>query len=323
MSMNPTAPLFNHIVAFEVSKAELVVHTLPADRQERIPNTAARVRRILLREQRANTRLGSGPMLVLCEATGGYEHHVLEQAHELNLNLHRAHGSSTRLFARLVGHKAKTDQIDAAMLAHYGRTQSLALYHPPSPHQQALRALRRRHDDMTTMLRMELNRTEQARSAAIKTSLHRHCRWLQTERDALQAQIDTLIAQSAELEGKASLIQSIKGVGPKTAAAVLAYLPEIGTITKAQAAGLAGLAPYANDSGSAQGKRHIAGGRSPLRASLYMAALVARYRNPKLRAFGLNLKARGKPNKLVLTAIMRKLIVIINAVIASGQPART
>jgi transposase len=323
MSMNPTAPVFNHIVAFEVSKAELVVHVLPAERQQRIANTPAQIRRILEREQRANTRLGLGRMLVLCEATGGYEHHVLDQAQRLGLDLHRAHGSRTRLYARLTGHKAKTDTIDAAMLAQYGRSQGLELYHPPAPDQQALRALRRRRDDIATMLRMELNRIEQARLAPIKASLKRHCKWLQAELDAIQAKIDALMAASLELSGKARLMQSIKGVGPKTAAAILAYLPEIGTITKAKAAALAGLAPYANDSGTAHGQRHIAGGRSALRAGLYMAALVARSCNPKLRAFAQSLKARGKPNKLILTAIMRRLIVIINAVIASGQPART
>jgi transposase len=117
-------------------------------------------------------------------------------------------------------------------------------------------------------------------------------------------------------------MRSVTGVGPQTAAAILAYMPEIGTLSKAEVASLAGLAPHANDSGSLSAPRHIAGGRATLRSSLYMAALVATSFNPKLKLFAHALRARGKPNKLILTAIMRKLIVILNAVVASGQPAR-
>lgn len=321
MPLTPTR--FNHIVAFEVSKAELVVHTLPADRQQRLVNTAAAVRRLLKAEQRANARLGLGPMLVVCEATGGYERHVIDVAQSLELAIHRAHGSRTRLFARFNGKLAKTDAIDAGLIARYALTPDLPLYTPPSPQQAALRQLRQRRDEIGQMLRMELNRIEHASLKRLKTSLTRHKAWLEDELKAIQAQIAELIAQSPELNRKATLMQSVKGIGPLTAAAILAYLPEIGTLSKQTAAAIAGLAPIARDSGQHNGKRHIAGGRATLRASLYMAALVARHRNPALRAFAQNLKARGKPNKLILTAVMRKLIVILNAVIASGQPART
>jgi len=323
MIMPPTPTCFNHIVAFEVSKAELVVHTLQADCQQRIDNKAAAVRRLLKAEQRANARLGLGPMLIVCEATGGYERHVLEAAHLLGLATHRAHGSRTRLFARFNGKLAKTDAIDARLIARYGLTPALPLYTPPSPQQAALRQLRQRREEIGQMLRMEINRTEHASLKRLKASLARHKAWLEDELKAIQAEIAQLIDNSPELASKATLMQSVKGVGPLTAAAILAYLPEVGTISKQTAAAIAGLAPVANDSGQHSGKRHIAGGRANLRASLYMAALVARHRNPAIRAFANNLKARGKPNKLILTAVMRKLIVIINAVVASGEPART
>lgn len=323
MIMNPTPTCFNHIVAFEVCKIELVVHTLPADRQQRIDNKAATVRRLLKAEQRANARLGLGPILVVCEATGGYERHVIEAAQQLGLAIHRAHGSRTRLFARFNGRLAKTDAIDARLIARYGLTPDLPLYTPPSPQQAALRQLRQRRDEIGQMLRMELNRTEHASLKRLKASLARHKAWLEDELKAIEDEMAELINNSPELASKATLMQSVKGVGPLTAAAILAYLPEIGTISKQTVAAIAGLAPVANDSGQHSGKRHIAGGRATLRTSLYMAALVARHRNPAIRAFAENLKARGKPNKLILTAVMRKLIVIINAVIASGQPART
>lgn len=322
MIMNPAVSRFNHIVAFEVSKHELVVHSLPADRQERVRNTKAAVRRILKREAARNQQPGPGALLVVCEATGGYERNVLGAAADLGLNLHRAHGNRTRMFARFSGRRAKTDAIDARLLAQYGLTPGLDLYRRPGPELEALRTLRRRRDDIQQMLRMEMNRTEQAILPRLKASLSRHRNWLKAELQAIEAEIETLIGHSPELSRKAALMQSVKGIGPKTAAAILAYLPEIGTLGKAQVASLAGLAPHANDSGLQQGARHIAGGRAALRASLYMAALVARSFNPKLRAFAMQLKARGKTNKVILTALMRRLIVILNAIIASGQPAR-
>ena len=322
MNMTPTASRFNHIVAFEVCKAELVVHTLPADRQQTIKNAPATVRRLLKREADRNTKHGLGQLLVVCEATGGYERHVLEAAAERGLCIHRAHGSRTRMFARFNGHKAKTDKIDARLIAQYGRIGNLPLYTPPSPEQEALRQLRRRRDEIQHMLRMELNRMEHASLKRLRTSLVRHKAWLTDELDALEKDIAQLIANTPELERKATLMRSVIGVGTKTAAAILAYLPEIGTLSKPTVAAISGLAPIANDSGQHNGKRHIAGGRAALRASLYMAALVARYRNPKLRAFADQLRQRGKPNKLILTAVMRKLIVILNAVVASNQPAR-
>ncbi|HSP00007.1 MAG TPA: IS110 family transposase [Thioalkalivibrio sp.] len=321
--MPPTRTCFNHIVAFEVSKAQLVVHTLPADCQQGIDNTPAAVRRLLKAELRANARLGLGPMLVVCEATGGYERYVLEAAQVLGLAIHRAHGSRTRLFARFNGKLAKTDAIDARLIARYGLTPDLPLYTPPSPQQAALRQLRQRRDEIGQMLRMEINRTEQASLKRLKTSLLRHKAWLEDELKAIEAEIATLIENSAELRRKADLMQSLKGIGPLTAAAILAYLPEIGTLSKAGVAALCGLAPIANDSGQHNGKRHIAGGRATLRTSLYMAAIVARRYNPRLKAFAEQLRQRGKPNKLIITAIMRKLIVILNAIVASRQPART
>jgi len=321
--MPPTPSRFNHIVAFEVSKASLVVHTLPADRQQTIDNTPVAVRRLLRAEQRTNLKLGLGPMLMVCEATGGYERHVLEAADAQGLALHRAHGSRTRMFARFNGKLAKTDAIDARLIARYGLTIDLPLYTPPSPEQVALRQLRQRRDEIGLMLRMEANRTEHATLKRLKTSLTRHQAWLKQELDAIETEIEDLIGNTPELHRKATLMRSLTGIGPHTVAAILAYLPEIGTLSKATVAAISGLAPIAQDSGKHSGKRHIAGGRATLRASLYMAALVACYRNPTLRAFAQSLRERGKPNKLILTAVMRKLIVILNAIVASGQPART
>jgi transposase len=166
---------FQHIIAFEVAKTGLTLHILPADRQEAIANTPAAVRRILRRELKLNDRQGLGPILVVCEATGGYERHVLAEAVASGLALHRAHGVHTRYFARYLG-LAKTDPIDARMLALYGRnTPKLRLYTPPEPHQAALTALRKRRDDIKTMIRMEANRLEHARHASVVASIKESC----------------------------------------------------------------------------------------------------------------------------------------------------
>jgi transposase len=322
MSMTPTADAFNHILAFEVSKHELVLHILPADNCERMANTPTAVRRALKRERSRNLKLGLGALLIVCEATGGYERHVLDQAVALGLPVHRAHGSRTRLFARFQGHRAKTDAIDARLLARYAQTTpDLPFYSPPGPELGALRALRRRRDDLLEMQRMELNRMEHALHPSVRASIEQHLVLLQAQVKTLEGEIATLIDTTEELRRKASLMNSVKGVGPSTIAACLAYLPELGTLSKAKVAAIAGLAPHANDSGQQRGHRHIGGGRKTLRAPLYMAALVATRFNPAIKRFAQALKARGKPQKIILTAVMRKLVVILNAVIKSGKPA--
>lgn len=313
---------FHHIIAFEVAKQNLTVHVLPDDRQEVVANSQAAVRRVLRREAARNQKTGLGSMLVVCEATGGYERHVLDGAAELNVALHRAHGSRTRFFARYLG-LAKTDPIDARMLARYGRdTPDLRLYRPPAQQDLALRALRKRRDELAVMLRMETNRLEHARQPRVLASIRTHAKAMTKELAALDAEIATLIAATPHLDRKARLMRTLKGIGPVTAAACLAYLPELGALTKGQLARLAGLAPIANDSGTLSSPRHIAGGRSKIREPLYMAALVAIVHNPAIAAFASSLRQRGKPAKLVIVAVMRKLLIILNAILRDGQPAR-
>lgn len=313
---------FNHVVAFEVAKQSLTLHLLPADRQEIIANTAAAVRRVLQRELRRNQSGDLGAMLVVCEATGGYERHVLAAASELAIPVHRAHGARTRLFAGYLGLAAKTDAIDGRMLALYGRdTPDLRLYRPPSAQEEALRSLRRRRDDMLKMIRMESNRLEHAGHKRVTVSIKSHIRSMKAEIAALEREIAALVAETPSLHARSKLMQSLKGVGPATATACLAYLPELGTLSKSAVANLAGLAPIARDSGKFNAPRHIQGGRAVLRQSLYMAAVVAISHNPKMRAFAQSMKQRGKPPKLVITAVMRKLIITLNAMIRDLKPA--
>lgn len=321
MTMTHQPQRFNHIIAFEVAKHALTLHVLPAGRQEVIANTPAAVRRILQRETKSNRKDGLGPMLVVCEATGGYERHILAASDQFSIPLHRAHGGRTRLFARYLG-LAKTDPIDARMLARYGRdTPDLRLYQAPSPQQAALKALRRRRDDLKAMIAMDANRLEHASHPRVAASIRAHIRSLNKDLAGLESEIAQLVDSVPALASKARLMQSLKGIGPVTATACLAYLPELGALTKGEVARLVGLAPVACDSGTISMPRHIAGGRKIVRQSLYMAAVVAITHNPAIASYAKALRQRGKPPKLVITAVMRKLIIILNAVLRDGQPA--
>lgn len=322
MTMTPTHSRFNHIVAFEVAKEKLVVHVLPTDEQCTIANTPAAVRRLLRRETARNRQSSLGAMLVVCEATGGYERHVLAVAEGLALPCHRAHGSRVRFFARYLGASAKTDAIDARLLALYGlRTDKLRLHEPIAPELAALRALKARRDEIQDMLIAETNRLEHAHHRGVRTGLKAHIRSLRAIVAGLDKEIAGLLRSKA-LAHKAWLMQTVIGVGQQTAASCLAYMPELGHLTKAEAAALAGLAPIANDSGKATAPRRTGHGRSPIRRALYMAALVAMQHNPAIADFARRLRQAGKPFKLIITAAMRKLIVILNAILAEQKPCR-
>lgn len=315
---NPTRP--NHVVAFEVSKHQLVVHTLPADRQCTIPNTAEAVRRVLLAQIKHNERARLGAMLVVCEATGGYESHVLEVAVELGLDIHKAHGTRVRHFAKYQGLKAKNDPIDARLIALFGlQTENLVRYRPPSAATKALRELQERRDDLKVMLQAENNRIEHVSNRHVIESLKTSIKAMTKSLDAIEAEIALLLKSEQIIARKAQLMRTIPGVGPGVAATMIAHMPELGTLTRGQAAALAGLAPFDDDSGQKRGRRHISAGRSAVRRCLYMAALSAIRTSPHLRDYAARIKARGKPFKVAITAIMRKLIVIINAVLASQR----
>ncbi|WP_299553708.1 IS110 family transposase, partial [uncultured Tateyamaria sp.] len=229
----------------------------------------------------------------------------------------------TRNFAKYLGLSAKTDAVDARMLALFAaKSEDLRLWQPPSKETVELRGLRRRRDDLAQMIRKEQNRLEHQQIKAVERSLKRHVRAMTKEVDELDAQIVKLVASTPEFRRKSDLLTSVVGVGPKTAAACLAYVPELGSLTKGEAAAIVGLAPHAQDSGTLKGHRRISGGRREVRASLYMAALSTLRYDPMMQSFARRLRARGKPAKVAITAIMRKLIVILNAVLKTGEPAR-
>jgi transposase len=320
MTMTPPQGGFKHIVAVEVSKDELVVHILPDDRQMRIANTAKAIGQLLRAESKQNAQHQIGPLLVICEATGGYERHVLDASVTLGLACHRAHGSRVRFFAKYLG-LAKTDPIDARVLALYGaRSEGLQLHVPQSAETVLLKELKARRDQVQTMLIAEKNRLSRAVHATVRQSLRRSIVALDKAMVAIEAEIALLLKAHAALAGKARLLRSLKGVGPITAATLLADLPELGSLSKGQVARLTGLAPINQDSGTSRRGRHIEAGRAGIRRCLYMAAIVAMQCNPAIKAFAARLKARGKPTLVVITAVMRKMIIILNGILKTGKP---
>jgi len=319
--MNPALSAFNHVVAFEVAKDSLVIHVLPTEKQSIAANKPTAIRKALMAEMRGNAEASLGPLLVVCEATGGYERHVLEVCKELGIAAHKAHGSRVRHFARYLGLLAKTDPIDARVLALYGlKTTDLRLYVPPASEVLALRDLKTRRDQLQQMLFAETNRLEHAWHAAVNRSLKAHIASLRKALAALEAEIAAYVKACEALARKARLMRTLKGVGPATVAAILAYMPELGDLKKGEAACIAGLAPINKDSGMRQAPRHIEAGRAAVRKTLYMAALVAIQHNPIMRLFANKLRRNGKPSKVVITAVMRKLIVTLNAILRSGEP---
>lgn len=318
MKANPVS--YKHIVAFEVAKHELVSHALPDDCQISLANNPAQIRRHLKTRMKAVANKPGDALLVVCEATGGYERHVLKVCGELGLAVHRAHGSRVRFFAKYLG-LAKTDPIDARVLALYGaRSEILHLYRAPSPQEAELKELRARRDQVLGILRAESNRLEHARHSVVRKGLKAHIAALKKMLAGLEGDIANLISSHDDFARKAGLMQTVKGIGPVSAMTLLAEMPELGRMTKGEAARLAGLAPINNDSGQHKGRRHIEPGRASIRRCLYMAAVVAMHRNVLIQEFAARLRARGKPGRVVIAAVMRKLLITLNGILKSGKP---
>lgn len=319
--MPAAAARFNHVIAFDVSKASLSLHILPSGETLSLQNDGAAIRRLLKREQKRNCKQGLGSMLVICEATGGYEDAVLKTASELGLDCHRAHGSGVRAYAKFRGRHAKNDPIDAALIAEYGRDKpDLELYQPPRPEEAALRALMGRRTELKDMIQAETCRIEHASLKAVRVSLESHLAALKEQLALIEKEIRTLTRRDEAFNKRSRLMQTLAGIGAVAAQTILAFLPELEHVPSATAVALAGLAPYDRDSGKERGKRRIFGGRGQIRACLYMAALAAIRSHAHFREFAERLTRKGKPFKVAVTAVMRKLIVILSAMIRNDQP---
>lgn len=302
-------------VGIDVALAELVIALRPTLVTWTCKNEDADIQG-LVRRLRALS-----PSLIVLEATGGYERAVVGALATAGLPVVVANPRHVRDFARATGELAKTDHVDADILALFADR-----IHPeprplPDAATQALDALLTRRRQLLEMLTAERNRLGHAVSAVAR-DLRQHIHWLERRLRDLDRDLDTQIHASPVWRAKDDLLQSTPGVGPILSRTLLAALPELGRLSHKQIAALAGVAPLARDSGTWRGRRHVTGGRAPVRAALYMGALVAAQHNPHIRPFYQRLVIAGKPKKVALTACMHKLLTILNAMMRSNQAWR-
>jgi transposase len=257
-------------------------------------------------------------VLVVVEASGGYERKIVAEMHSRGIQVVVANPTRVRAYATAAGILAKTDKIDARVIAEYAAVMKPRPQEQKSEKQTDMAALVTRRQQLVTMLAQEKNRLHTTAVAA-QAHVEKHILWLTQELDELEKEINELIDSEEDWRDKVVLLDSFKGVGKVTIMTLLAKLPELGTVNRQEIAALAGLAPYNKDSGSRRGKRRIFGGRADIRQVIYMATLSAIQANPQIKAFYERLVAVGKPKKVAVIAAMRKLLTILNAILRSGQ----
>ena len=296
-------------VGIDVAKAELEVVVRPSGARWTVTNNPVGLAQLQERLQ------ASAPSLIVLEATGGYEVAVVAALATAALPVVVLNARQVRDFARATGRLAKTDAIDAGVLAHFAEVVRPPVRPLPDTMTQSLQAWLLRRRQLVEMLLAE----EQRRSRAprpIQRQIDQHVRWLRAQLGAVEKDLAQTLRESPVWREKDNLLRSVPGVGPVLTTTLLGDVPELGQLNRKQIAALIGVAPLNRDSGTYRGRRAVWGGRAHVRATLYMATLTAARYNPVIRAFYERLVAAGKPKKVALTACMRKLLTILNAMIA-------
>ena len=293
-------------VGLDIAKHSLQVNLLK-DNFSLLNNSTGH--RQLIKRLQASDR----PVQVICEASGGYEQALLSQLHQAQIPASVVDPSRVRSFAKARGLRAKTDRIDAQLLSEFGHQITPAARCPLDAATAQLRELTRYRAHLLELKQSTSQQKEHLTLPALRHAQAQLQRQFQAHLRKVEEQITALLRHHPKLNAKAQALQQVKGVGEKVTACLLAEMPELGTLNRAQAASLAGVAPFSRESGQWRGKRFIGGGRPLARKSLYMAALVASRHHPSLKTTYLNLIARGKAKKVALTALMRKLIILLNS----------
>lgn len=297
------------VLGVDVAKATLDLASEPAGLTQQFPNDPAGHAALV-------TWCQAQPVaLIVMEATGGYESAVAATLAAADLPLAIVNARHVRAFAQALGQLAKTDRIDAAVLARFGATLAPAVRPLPDAETQALAALVQRRRQLLEMRHAEARRREHT-APVLLPRVDAHIAWLTTELEDIERLLTTTIAASPLWQARDTMLRRVEGVGPTLSRTLLAELPELGQISRREVAALVGVAPFARDSGSQRGRRVVWGGRHQVRRVLYMATLTAIRYNPVLRPYYDSLLARGKPKKVALVACMRKLLTILNAMVA-------
>lgn len=299
-------------VGIDVSKRQLEVCVHGREDGWQFPNDVEGIRDLLPMLHRL------APTLIIVEATGGYEMVMVAEVCAAGLPLAVVNPTRVRRFADSLGQLAKTDRIDARVIAHFGSVVRPPIRTLQSEEEEYLRALVDRRSQIIVILTAEKNRLHTS-PLRLRPDVQEHVDWLEGKLKELEAEISRMIRHSSIWREKEAILRSVPGVGPVTAVTLLADLPELGTLNRQKIAALVGVAPFNKDSGPKRGKRRIFGGRASVRRTLYMGTLVATRFNPVIRRFYENLIQRGKPTKVAITACMRKLLVILNAMLRNGE----
>ena len=316
MTTQTAAP--TSFIGCDVGKTNIVVFDSHTSQTRTIPNRKADLRRFV--------RTLDHTCLAICEATGGYEGALLQALLQAGRAAHRADARKVKAFIRSFGTLGKTDAIDARALAAYGRERhaQLARWQAPDPERERLQALVLTRRDLVADRQAYRNRLAAPGAAAVKHQIAKLLTSFDQQIAAIERDITALIKAHKTLADAEKALCGLVGIGPTTAAALLALLPELGTLNRREVAALAGLAPHPNQSGATDAYRRTRGGRPEIKRVLFMAAMVAAKKDPKQRRFYQRLVAQGKKPLVALTAVMRKLVVICNATLRptpTSQPA--
>jgi transposase len=296
-------------IGIDVSKQQLEVAVHESDYKFHCPNKISSFGQLIAE------LIDLQPALIVLEATGGLEIPVVSALHAVGLPVVVVNPRQVRDFAKALGQFAKTDPLDARVLAHFAAAIKPPLRPIKLKEDRELDALTRRRGQLKEMLTDEKNRRGSAANDNVRDKIKEHIDWLEKSIAELDQQLKALLKGSASWQAKDEILQSVPGIGPVTSFSMIADLPELGTLNRQKISKLVGVAPLNRDSGQQRGTRHIYGGRAPLRSVLYMAALTASRHNPVIKEFYERLCANQKPFKVAITACMRKLLTIINVMV--------
>lgn len=303
-------------LGIDVSKQLLEVAVHQSDFHYRCPNQASAFDALVAE------LIALRPARIVLEASGGLEKPLLAHLQALGLPVVVLNPRQVRAFAKAIGQLAKTDRLDAGVLAHFAAAIKPPLRPFKSKDEQELQALMGRRGQLVDMLVAEKNRRKTVTSEVVRKAIKEHIDWLEETIAELDEQLQDRLMNSTDWQKKDALLQSVPGIGPVVSFSLLADLPELGTLNRQRISKLVGVAPLNDDSGQHRGVRHIFGGRARVRCMLYMATLTAMRFNPVIKQFYQRLAAKGKPFKVALTACMRKLLSIVNLMVRNQTPWR-
>jgi transposase len=302
------------VVGIDVAKATLDVAVRPTGEERQVANDPAGIAEVVGWLQTLR------PQLLVVEATGGYEAPLVAELAVAGLPVAVVNPRQVRDFARATGRLAKTDRLDARVLAHFGEAVHPSPRPLPDADAQALAALVERRRQVVAMRTAEENRLGATRVALVRARIQAHLEWLETDLREVDDDLRQRLRASPLWRTQEDLLRSVPGIGPILSLTLLADLPELGQLSHGQIAALVGVAPLNRDSGTLRGRRAVWGGRRAVRTTLYMGTLRATRCNPAIRAFYERLLAAGKAKKVALVACMRKLLTIVNAILKHQTP---